>query len=169
MYRINVFEEAVKMCGYKLNYVKYDDKRYILFAEGFVPKLPYKVRWDSMGYCSKQDGSRKLPEYDLPLVSVSAKESLKFIKEFDSQIPLYTKQVIEKAAEMCGYEVYVYGITRKSMKIEGFVPGLDEKLYWNTYGFCYRHRDNKRLFKYDLPIQSAREQLKLEEFNDVCR
>lgn len=169
MYRIDVFEKAVKQCGYKLKYVKYDDKRYILFAEGFVSKLPYKVRWDSMGNCSKQDGRCRLPEYDLPLASVFAKESLEFLNKFDSQIPFYTKQVIEKAAEMCGYEVYVYGITRKSIKIEGFVPGLEGKLYWNTYGFCYRYRDNKRLFKYDLPIQSAREQLELEEFNYVCR
>lgn len=68
MSRIKIFEKAATLCGYSLNYIKYDNNMHILFAEGYICNVPYKVRWNSMGICSKLNGTL-LPQYDLPLES----------------------------------------------------------------------------------------------------
>lgn len=165
MYRIDVFEKAAEKCGYKLDYVKYDGNMHILFAEGFIPNLPYKVKWDSMGVCKKLNGEL-LPQFNLPISSVNADSMMEYIDESNFQFSMKLKRTIEKAAELCGYEVYVYNLP--SAKIQGFIPGVEGRFYWDRNGFCYRHKDNKRMLQYDLPLQSAHEQLKLEEFKNVC-
>lgn len=165
MYRIDVFEKAAEKFGYKLDYVKYDGNMHILFAEGFIPNLPYKVKWDSMGSCTKLNGTH-LPQFNLPISSVYADRMLESINDNILQNYIQLKQIIEKAAELCGYEVYVYNIP--SVKIHGFIPGVEGRFYWDFNGFCYRRKDNKRMLQYDLPLQSAHEQLKLEQFKNVC-
>lgn len=165
MYRIDVFEKAAEKCGYKLDYIKYDGNMHILFAEGFIPNLPYKVKWNSMGSCTKLNGTL-LPQFNLPISSVNADSMMEYIDENNFQISLKLKRTIEKAAELCGYEVYIYNLP--STKIQGFISGVEGYFYWDRNGFCYRCKDNKRMLQYDLPLQSALEQLKLEEFKNVC-
>lgn len=78
--------------------------------------------------------------------------------------------VFEKSATLCGYKLmYVkYDNNLHVLFAEGYIPNQEERFFWNSCGLCYKKKSRKRMDIYDLPIQTAKELLNLEEFNNVC-
>lgn len=84
---------------------------------------------------------------------------------------MHKTEIFERAFELCGYTILHirYKANRLVLFAEGFIPGNSGRFYWTALGHCFRKRDRKRMPQYDLPIQSAEEQIRLEDFTHVCR
>lgn len=83
---------------------------------------------------------------------------------------MYKISVIERAAEMCGYKIEEVKLRNHMVaRTSGFIPGQNFKVMWNSIGQCYTTRGKTRLPSFDLPIQTAIQDIEREEFDNVCR
>ena len=67
MHKIDVFEKAALLCGYQLIYVKYGNRKHVLFAEGYIPNVEGRFFWHSCGLCYRKKNRKRMEIYDLPI------------------------------------------------------------------------------------------------------
>lgn len=79
MYTIEIFEQAMNSCSYKLDRIKYmPNSLNIQTAEGRVlireevRNVTYfqRFRWDASGHCFSFSSNKRFPQYDLPLQTI---------------------------------------------------------------------------------------------------
>lgn len=92
---------------------------------------------------------------------------------------MYTTQEIELAINKCGYKLFQLKkanntdeITTIIGEVSFLIPRRKEKkiyvtqtkkVRWDSAGRCYSLRSNRRLRKFDLPLATAREEIRLKE------
>ena len=75
MYHISIIERAIEKCGYTLDDVKLKNHR-VVRSKGFIPGITSKVMWDGAGRCYANKGKDRLENFDLPIHTAIAEQSL---------------------------------------------------------------------------------------------
>lgn len=93
---------------------------------------------------------------------------------------MYHTAIFERAAKDCACRIIrlFYSSNNQVRKAEGFVRMRRKrtidgkvkkdkykiKVRWDAMGYCFRAKDNSRLPKFDLPLQSISESIQREEY-----